>query len=120
MENIFRAKNFLVIYEGLIVSRQYYSTQSKFELSFHKHPSSSIVSMNLVCKLNENPIFFLEIKRVNSPYNWEVLKKEQDVDKGDKIFTFNCKHGCQFMNILKDELIKKFGYSPDSSSAKVD
>jgi hypothetical protein len=112
METKLKIINILVNYQSSKEPGQEYWTTRQFNTSLRSQPLSSINSIYISYKLNEDYDLNLKIEHSNSQDKWDVY----NMDK--LFFSFTCKDGRDFINVfdqqLNLELRKQFKKPPGS------
>ena len=102
----------LVNYQSSKEPNQEYWTTRQFNTSLRSDPLSTINSIYISYKLNEDYNLNLKIEHDNSQDKWDVY----NMDK--LFFSFTCKDGRDFINVfdqqLNLELKKQFKKPPES------
>jgi hypothetical protein len=115
METKLKIINILVNYQSSKEPNQEYWTIRQFNYSLRSYPLSSIYSIYISYKLNEDYNLNLKIEHVNSQDKWDVY----NMDK--LLFSFTCKDGRDFINVFEQqlnlELEKQHKKPPESFSS---
>ena len=98
METKLRITCIFVNYQSSKEPNQEYWTTRQFNTSLHSHPFSSITSIYITYKLNEDYNLILKIEHSNSQDKWDVY----NMDK--LFFSFTCKDGRDFINVFEHQL----------------
>ena len=93
----------LVNYQSSKEPNQEYWTTSQFNTSLRSHPLSSINSIYISNKLNEEYNLNLKIEHGNSQHKWDVY----NMDK--LFFSFTCKNGRDLINVFVQQLNLELG-----------
>jgi hypothetical protein len=112
METKLKIIYILVNYQSPEEPNQEYWTIRHFNNTLRSHPLSSINSIYISYKLNEDYNLNLKIEHGNSQDKWDVY----NIDK--LFFSFTCKDGRDFINVfdqqLNLELEKQHNKPPES------
>ena len=98
METKLKIIYILVNYQSSKELNQEYWTTRQFNTSLRSHPLSSIKSIHISYKLNEEYDLILKIEHSNSQDKWDVY----NMDK--LFFSFTCKDGRDFINVFDQQL----------------
>ena len=98
METKLKIIYILVNYQSSKEPNQEYWTTRQFNTSLRSNPLSSINSIYISYKLNEDYNLNLKIENGNSQYKWDVY----NLDK--LFFSFTCKDGRDFINLFDQQL----------------
>jgi hypothetical protein len=98
METKLKIIYILVNYQSSKELNQEYWTTRQFNTSLRSHPLSSIKSIHISYKLNEEYDLTLKIEHSNSQDKWDVY----NMDK--LFFSFTCKDGRDFINVFDQQL----------------
>ena len=93
----------LVNYQSSKEPNQEYWTTRQFNTSLRSNPLSSINSIYISYKLNEDYNLNLKIEHGNSQDKWDVY----NMDK--LFFSFTCKDGRDFINVFEHQLNLELG-----------
>jgi hypothetical protein len=112
METKLKIIHILVNYQRSEEPNQEYWTTRQFNTSLRSYPLSSMTSIYISYKLNEDYNLNLKIVHGNSQDKWDVYNTDK------LFFSFNCKDGRDFINVfdqkLKLELEKQHKNPPES------
>jgi len=98
METKLKIISILVNYQSSKEPNQEYWTTRQFNSSLHSYPLSSISSISISYKLDEDYTLNLKIEHGNSQDKWDVY----NMDK--LLFSFTCKDGRDFINVFDQRL----------------
>ena len=98
METKLKIISILVNYQSSKEPNQEYWTTRQFNSSLHSYPLSSISSISISYKLDEDYTLNLKIEHGNSQDKWDVY----NIDK--LFFSFTCKDGRDFTNVFEHQL----------------
>jgi hypothetical protein len=98
METKLRITCIFVNYQSSKEPNQEYWTTRQFNTSLRSHPFSSITSIYITYKLNEDYNLILKIEHSNSQDKWDVY----NMDK--LFFSFTCKDGRDLINVFDQQL----------------
>ena len=98
METKLKIIYILVNYQSSKEPNQEYWTIRQFNYSLRSYPLSSIYSIYISYKLNEDYNLNLKIEHGNSQDKWDVY----NMDK--LFFSFTCKDGRDFINVFEHRL----------------
>lgn len=98
METKLKIVSILVNYQSSKESNQEFWTKRQFNTSLRSQSLSSINSIFISYKLNEEYNLNLKIEHGTSQHKWDVYN-------GDKLFfSFTCKEGRNFINVFDKKL----------------
>ena len=98
METKLKIIYILVNYQSSKEPNQEYWTTRQFNTSLRSNPLSTINSIYISYKLNEDYNLNLKIEHSNSQDKWSVY----NMDK--LLFSFTCKEGRDFINVFEQQL----------------
>jgi len=98
METKLKIVYILVNYQSSKEPDQEYWTKRQFNTSLRSNPLSSINSIYISSKLNEDYNLNLKIEHSNSQDKWDVYNVEK------LFFSFTCKDGRDFTNVFEHQL----------------